>query len=91
MQGLEAAAKIEEATQRNKTAYKKALLEQDEADKDREVKWANSEIANLKAQATIERVKITDQIRLATNEGTAQRLRNQLAQNEHGMQKLLID
>jgi hypothetical protein len=76
--GLEAAAKLEELTQRNKTAYKKELLQQDEADKDREVKWANSEINRIKAEQAARRITLEEEIKRATNETSRQRLQGQL-------------
>ena len=87
--GLESAAKLEEAGNRNRNAYLKSIMEQDEADKDREVKWANSEISRIKADASIKRLAILDEIKKSTNEATVQRLQNQLARFDQEHQEAI--
>jgi hypothetical protein len=73
-QGLEAAAKIEEATNRTRQAYQKAAWDQEEADKDREVKWANSEINRIKAEQAAKRIALEAEAKKATNQVAVDRL-----------------
>jgi hypothetical protein len=73
-QSLESAAKLEEAGNRTRQAYQKAIMEQDEADKDREVKWANSEINRIKAEQAARRITLQAEIDRATNQVAVDRL-----------------
>jgi len=81
-QSLEAAAKIEEASQRNRTAYQKGIWDQEEADKDREVKWANSEINRLKAEQAAKRIALEAEAKRATNQTAVDRLNAQIVDND---------
>jgi hypothetical protein len=81
-QSLESAAKIEEASQRNRTAYQKGIWDQEEADKDREVKWANSEINRLKAEQAAKRIALEAEAKRATNQTAVDRLNAQIVDND---------
>jgi hypothetical protein len=81
-QGLESAAKLEQVNQKQKLEYHKYLGEEDEADRDRMVKWATQETARYNAETTRMRYEWDKKIREATNQRELDRLTAQKAQWE---------